>query len=219
MASQITDLTIIYLTVYSGADPRNIKAPRHWPLCGEFTGDRWIPRTNGQLRGKCFHFMTSSWCWEERRLLCTIRLIWSMLMPTHPGALESGKKHVIAHYARNVYLCFFMWKDLNSQFHSLLRNGKIVNTCIPGIQFNVEAVTKQRRISAKDGLWISIMQIFIRVIEETKRLNYNQVGNYIRKEDRQQWKWSQVTDQHKVTGSLQSIWCTNMRALRVKSDR
>ena len=26
----------------------DIKAPRHWPLCGEFTGDRWIPRTNGQ---------------------------------------------------------------------------------------------------------------------------------------------------------------------------
>ena len=22
----------------------NIKAPRHWPLCGEFTGDRWIHR-------------------------------------------------------------------------------------------------------------------------------------------------------------------------------
>ena len=21
----------------------NIKAPRHWPLWGEFTGDRWIP--------------------------------------------------------------------------------------------------------------------------------------------------------------------------------
>ena len=35
----------------------NIKAPRHWPLCWEFTGDR----TNGQLRGKCFHLMTSSW--------------------------------------------------------------------------------------------------------------------------------------------------------------
>ena len=26
----------------------NIKAPRHWPLYGEFTGDRWIPRTNDQ---------------------------------------------------------------------------------------------------------------------------------------------------------------------------
>ena len=30
-------------------------------LCGEFTGDRWIPRTNGQLRGNCFHLITSSW--------------------------------------------------------------------------------------------------------------------------------------------------------------
>ena len=26
----------------------NIKAPRHWPLCGEFTGDWWIPHTTGQ---------------------------------------------------------------------------------------------------------------------------------------------------------------------------
>ena len=26
----------------------NIKAPRHWPLLGEFTGDRWIPGTNDQ---------------------------------------------------------------------------------------------------------------------------------------------------------------------------
>ena len=26
----------------------NIKAHRYWPLCREFTGDRWIPCTNGQ---------------------------------------------------------------------------------------------------------------------------------------------------------------------------
>ena len=38
----------------------NIKAPRHWPLWGEFTGDRWIPRTKDQSRGKCFHLVTSS---------------------------------------------------------------------------------------------------------------------------------------------------------------
>ena len=25
----------------------NIKAPRHWPLSGEFTGDFWVPRTKG----------------------------------------------------------------------------------------------------------------------------------------------------------------------------
>ena len=38
----------------------NIKAPCHWPLCGEFTGDGWILRTKGQLCRKCFHLMTSS---------------------------------------------------------------------------------------------------------------------------------------------------------------
>ena len=27
---------------------KNIQAQRHWPLCGEVTGDRWIPHTNGQ---------------------------------------------------------------------------------------------------------------------------------------------------------------------------
>ena len=46
MASQNTCLTIVYTTVFSGADQRkNIKAPRNWPLCREFTGDRWIPCT------------------------------------------------------------------------------------------------------------------------------------------------------------------------------
>ena len=39
----------------------SIKALRHWCLREEFTGDRWIPCTKGQLRGKCFHLMTSSW--------------------------------------------------------------------------------------------------------------------------------------------------------------
>ena len=47
----------------------NIKAPRHWPLCGQFTGDRWISRTKGQYRGKCFHLMTSS---------CIVQL-WRMI--------------------------------------------------------------------------------------------------------------------------------------------
>ena len=37
----------------------NIQAPRHWHLCLEFTGGRWIPRTDGQQRGRCFHLMTS----------------------------------------------------------------------------------------------------------------------------------------------------------------
>ena len=43
MASQITSLTVVYSTVYSDADQENIKAPRHWPLCGEFTGTGEFP--------------------------------------------------------------------------------------------------------------------------------------------------------------------------------
>ena len=43
MASQITSLAIVYSTFYSCTDQGNIKSPRHWPLCREFTGDRWIP--------------------------------------------------------------------------------------------------------------------------------------------------------------------------------
>ena len=43
MASQITGLTIVYLTVYSAQIKENIKAPRHWPLCWEFTGTGYFP--------------------------------------------------------------------------------------------------------------------------------------------------------------------------------
>ena len=34
----------------------NIKALRHWPLWGEFTGDRWIPRKKGPVTQKIFPF-------------------------------------------------------------------------------------------------------------------------------------------------------------------
>ena len=43
MMSLITSLTIVYSTVYLGTDQKNIKAQRHWPLCGEFTSEWWIP--------------------------------------------------------------------------------------------------------------------------------------------------------------------------------
>ena len=47
MSSQITNLTIVYSTVYSGADQR-----RH-----QSYGDRWIPSTKGQqVTRKMFPF-------------------------------------------------------------------------------------------------------------------------------------------------------------------
>ena len=49
MASQITSLTIVYSTVYSGADQRKYQSSASLAFVwGEFTGDWWIPRTHGQ---------------------------------------------------------------------------------------------------------------------------------------------------------------------------
>ena len=47
-ASQITSLTIVCSTVYSSADQRKPQSSASLALCGEFTGDRWIPRTKDQ---------------------------------------------------------------------------------------------------------------------------------------------------------------------------
>ena len=48
MASQVTNLTLFTQPFIQAQNKENTKAPRHWPLRGEFTGDRWIPLTNGQ---------------------------------------------------------------------------------------------------------------------------------------------------------------------------
>ena len=48
MASQITGLTIVYSTVYSGADQRKHQTSVSLALLGELTGDRRIPRAKNQ---------------------------------------------------------------------------------------------------------------------------------------------------------------------------
>ena len=61
MASQITCLTVVYLTVYSDADQRKHQSSASLAFVQGIHQDRWIPRTKGQLRGKCLRLMTSSW--------------------------------------------------------------------------------------------------------------------------------------------------------------
>ena len=61
IASQITSLTIVCSTVYSGADPRKHQSSASLAFVWGNHRDRWIPHTKGQLRGKYFHLMTSSW--------------------------------------------------------------------------------------------------------------------------------------------------------------
>ena len=43
IASQITSLTDVYSIFIQTQIKENIKAPRHWPLCGEFTGTGEFP--------------------------------------------------------------------------------------------------------------------------------------------------------------------------------
>ena len=65
MAAQITSLTVVYSTVYSDANQRKHQSSASLAFVWGIHRDRWIPRTKGQLRGKCFHLMTSSWFLEE----------------------------------------------------------------------------------------------------------------------------------------------------------
>ena len=61
IASLITSLAVVYSTVYSYADQRKHQSSASLAFVWGIHRDRWIPRTKGQLRGKCFHLMTSSW--------------------------------------------------------------------------------------------------------------------------------------------------------------
>ena len=60
IASQITSLMVLYSIVYSDADQRKHQSSASLAFVWGIHRDRWIPRTKGQLRGKCFHLMTSS---------------------------------------------------------------------------------------------------------------------------------------------------------------
>ena len=71
VASQITSLAVVCLTVYSDADQRKHQSSASLAFVW---GIHW-DRTKGQLRGKCFHLMTSSWIvvetWKETCLTLT----------------------------------------------------------------------------------------------------------------------------------------------------
>ena len=60
IASQITSLMVDYPTVYSDANQRKHQSSASLAFVWGIQRHRWIPRTKGQWRGKCFHLMTSS---------------------------------------------------------------------------------------------------------------------------------------------------------------
>ena len=108
VASQITSLTIVYSIVYSGADQRKHQSSASLAFVRGIHRDRWIPRTRGQLRGKCFHLMTSSsftasTSWHHRRTLWRVRMRSHVLhrfrsfQPFH--AAFGGKNEYVSEWA------------------------------------------------------------------------------------------------------------------------
>ena len=75
MGSQITSLTVVYSTIYSGADQRKHQSSASLAFVWGIHRDRWIPRTKDQLRGKCFHLMTSS-CQQTVYTLQCFAVVW-----------------------------------------------------------------------------------------------------------------------------------------------
>ena len=61
MASQNTSPAVVYSTVYLDAYQRKHQSSASLAFVWGIHRSRWIPCTKGQLRGKCFHLMTSSW--------------------------------------------------------------------------------------------------------------------------------------------------------------
>ena len=77
MASEIISLTVVYSTVYLDADQRKHQSSASLAFVWGIHRYRWIPRTKGQLRGKCFHLMTSSW--EEIRVTIAVALLYFLV--------------------------------------------------------------------------------------------------------------------------------------------
>ena len=63
----------------------NIKTPRHWPLFGEFTGHRWIPRT------KSSNAENVSICWRH----LVIKSSWYFFKAMHAVAFNKTYRRII----------------------------------------------------------------------------------------------------------------------------
>ena len=71
MASQITSLILLFTQPFIPTQIKeNSRAPRHWPLCGEFTGRRWIPRTMASnAKMLPFHDVIMKYLWPPGTLV------------------------------------------------------------------------------------------------------------------------------------------------------
>ena len=103
IASQITSLTIVYSIVYSNADQRKHQS----------SASLAFPRTNGQLRRKCFHLMTSS-CKTTKTRDQSLHFKITTTSP-HGQCL-----YVTTHTPTHDYICIPWWRHQMETFSALL---------------------------------------------------------------------------------------------------
>ena len=117
-ASQITSLTVVYSTVYSDADQRKHQSSASLAFVWGIHRDRWIPRTKGQLRGKCFHLMTSScfhWAHDDVMAWKCCPRYWPFVRGIHPSKVNSPHKGPETRIS-NVFFYVPLNKALNKQW-------------------------------------------------------------------------------------------------------
>ena len=70
VASQITGVLIVYSTVCSGVDQRKHQSSASLSVWGEFTGDRWIPRSHWWIprtKASDAEHVSIWWCHHENK--------------------------------------------------------------------------------------------------------------------------------------------------------
>ena len=138
VASQITSFTVVYSTVYSDADQRKHQSSASLAFVRGIHRDRWIPRTKGQLRGKCFHLMTSSWITIIMVIITTTNMhrnggvvrmtaltvngdVEDKLQSPHPLNTWRNKKVIITSKRRHFNVITSKWRRFDLITTSLLR--------------------------------------------------------------------------------------------------
>ena len=118
MASQITSLMVVYSIVYSGADQRKHQSSASLAFVRGIHRDRWIPRTKGRLRGKCFHLMTSSWTFQLVGPHCGVSELsqhWISLGLVAKLGLKSTLKSSIKHHLRSQFDDILIWVQFSGK--------------------------------------------------------------------------------------------------------
>ena len=116
MASQITSLTVVYSTVYSDADQRKHQSSASLAFVWGIHRDRWIPLTKGQLRGKCFHMMRSSWLlhrWNSDEILTE-----NTHKIKHVDFVNIHIVNICKYMFANMFVSIYRFRTVNNGEHS-----------------------------------------------------------------------------------------------------